>query len=681
MEFIQNFLDKFGVRKNLILFILCLGILVLFIIKDIADRKRNKVLKQIKQKKNAKNYLYPLYFIYTNTPFLRKSFEKIKKQIMLAFPGEIIEINLRATKQMTLGLGVSLISLIIFIATSNKDLFYICFGFVMTYVLFNHIIVTQSETSDQLLKKQFKTFLTDVRHNFYTNNKKVDEAVYSSINESPYEISLHATKIYNILHVPDYETMQKEVDRYVSVAPNRFLLSFVAIATSLMEYGDKVLENGKSMFLTALSFLKDEVHIELEKIKVNTQMFKWKPFICVAPILAIKPIQGWVNVNCPEISGFYTGVYGMTCEVILFLLVIGCYQMVMNLKDLSQREIKEHKLLRRISNIPFIKAILVKETNRNYSKSQRINDKLKLTGEHMGYSQFLLKRILFAIAFFIGFQVIIVTAQWQEKRNILNDYTEAFATSFISNDETREEMVEAAKTYIRSKEITKNNFDVDKVTEEIRVSTPIKKPLLAEMVAQLVVEKINKYNNVYYRWYFLLISVALAVLGYQIPMLMLNSQIKNINMSMEDEVSQYQTIVMMLMHVDGISIKTMLEWMERFAYCFKESIQTCINELPRNEEQALKKLRDSETFYPFKRFINNFLCVNEQGMVAAFDEIVSDRENSMEERKSNNEITGRKKSGKSTVICVIPTAFYFIFYVMYPLMVYINDSFSLMGMY
>lgn len=678
MESFYSFMDKLGADGIKIMYAV-LGVLMLIcIVLKFKIKRDNKVLRQIKQKKNTRNYLYPLFYIYVNVPLLRRSFEKIKKQILLAFPGEIIETNYRATKQMSIALAVSLIAVILFIATSNGDLFYICFGFAVTYILFIHIISTFSKNADKKLKEQFKVFMTDVRHNYYTNNGKIDDAVYASITESPYEISLHATKIYNILHTPDYETMQKEVDRYVSVAPNRFLLSFVAITTSLMEYGDKLLENGKSMFITSLEFLKDEVHTELEKIKMIKHLFESRPLICIIPIFMIKPIQGWVNGNWPEIAKYYTGVYGMTCEVIIFLLVIGCYRMVMNLEDLDKKEIKDHKFLRWMSNLPVIKAVLVKETNRNYSKSQRVNDKLKLTGEHMGYSQFLLKRILYAVVFFIGFQILMIVAQQMEKENILNDYADAFSTSFISDEETKEGMIEAAKIYLRSRELIDNNFDLDKVTEDIQVTTPINKPLLAEMVAELVLEKIGQYNDIYYRWYFLLVSLALAVLGYYLPMFILDNRIKNIHMSMEDEVNQYQTIVMMMMHVDGISIKIMLEWMERFAYCFKEAIQTCINELPKNEEQALKKLRDSETFYPFKRFINSFLCINEQGMIAAFDEIVSDRENSMEERKSNNKIICEKKAFRATVICVIPFAFTIAAYLIYPFLVYVNQGMEML---
>ena len=239
-------------------------------------------------------------------------------------------------------------------------------------------------------------------------------------------------------------------------------------------------------------------------------------------------------------------------------------------------------------------------------------------------------------------------------------------------------MKEAAILFLNEEAVWNENIDVEELQQEIMNDTTIERPVLAQMVAETVVEKINLYNNVYYRWWYLLISLGVMVMGYQFPMFMLNYQIKNIKEGMEDEVVQFQTIVMMLMHVDNISIKIILEWIERFSYCFKESINTCINELPHDEEKALKKLRDSETFAPFKRFINNFLCINKQGVIAAFDEIVQEHENALEDRKTDNEIFLVKKANKATLISVIPLMFELVFYLLIPLMSLADNMTGLM---
>lgn len=296
-----------------------------------------------------------------------------------------------------------------------------------------------------------------------------------------------------------------------------------------------------------------------------------------------------------------------------------------------------------------------------------MNDKLKLTGEHMGYKQFILKQVMVAVAVFIAFQVIMATSIWQERHNILNDYANAFSTSFVADEDYRKEMEETSKVFVdvvRNDPVLNNK---EALTQEIMNNSNITKPLMAELVSDLVIIKVNSVNAVYYKWYYLLISIGIAFIGFKTPLLILEYQVRSIKMNMEDEVGQFQTIVMMLMYVDNMSIRTILEWMERFSYCFRESIQTCINELPADEERALSKLRDSETFQPFKRFVNNLLIVNEQGMEAAFDEIVQERSNAMEDRKKDNEEICKKKATYATIICMIPIAFELLAYMIYPM--------------
>ena len=662
-------------------FIVILSILLLAMaavgIYGLWQRKQQKIYRQIKTKnpRKSRNYLYPFYYLFIKVPPLRKSYEKIKNRLKVIYPNELMELNYRVTKDMLKSLLLSGLLLFAFLVTAQKDIYYICLGVALTYIVYTNTINEKYELTDLKLLQQTYNFLTDVHHNYYIAEKKVDDAVYMTIDESPYEMSLHATKIYKILRSID---LDKEVDRYVSIAPNRFILSFVAIATSVMKYSDKVLEDGRSMFLTNIGYLKKEVHSELDKIKKAKSLFFLRTTVTVLPIFLIKPIQAWANKYVPEVSDYYTGVYGIVLEVSIFILAIICYSLVMNLKDRGKKEIKDHFVLRFISKLPIISAILTKETNRNYSKSERVNDKLKLTGEHMGYKQFLLKRILCAAAVFLAFQIIMVTSIWQEKNHILTDFSDAFNSSTFATEEYEEQMKEAAILFLNEEAVWNENIDVEELQQEIMNDTTIKRPVLAQMVAETVVEKINLYNNVYYRWWYLLISLGVMVMGYQFPMFMLNYQIKNIKEGMEDEVVQFQTIVMMLMHVDNISIKIILEWIERFSYCFKESINTCINELPHDEEKALKKLRDSETFAPFKRFINNFLCINKQGVIAAFDEIVQEHENALEDRKTDNEIFLVKKANKATLISIIPLVFEGVFYLLVPLMSLADNMSSLM---
>jgi len=637
---------------------------ILFIFFQYRARKKEKILKQIKRSKNKKNYLLPFTVLFSQSPLFKKSFDKIRQRIRLVYPADIVEINTRVTRDMLISYGIALGIGCLFFLIAGDDAYYYIMGVYWAYVAHNHINNFLYERADQKILEQLYRALSTIRHNYYVAGKKIDDAIYLSIDECPYEISLHLDRIHKILTSID---MHREVDKYISIAPNHFLLDFVAITSSVMEYGDKELPDGNSMMLNNIAILKDAVHAEQENIKRNNALFSGRTFIAILSVLFIKPVQIWAKSVMPEIWDFYIGMTGRMVEVGIFLASIWSYRMVMGLKDRGLKEIKEHNLLHKMSNYRFVSAILTKEANRNFSKTQRFNDKLKLTGENMGYKQFLLKRAIYAACFFFGFQLLVLFSQWQERHNLLTNFSNSFQSSHVSDEAVNLQMQQVAITYMNSKKSFNHEMDKEKLAEEIIRNTNVKKPLLAEMIVDALIEKSNTYNNVYYRWYFLFIGIFLMFIGFQVPKWLLNNRIKAIRSGMEDEVNQYQTIVMLLMHVDGMSIQIILEWIERFAYCFQESIQTCINELPYNEEIALKNLRDSEAFESFKRFINNMLIVNEQGLVAAFEEIVKERENNLEARKSDKLIIGQKKANKATLICLVPLAVWMIGYLIYPL--------------
>lgn len=660
--------------RELFLYVLAILFWLYWYLRKRRKKKKEQILKQINTKVLKRNYLLPFTILFSQNKIFRKSFEKIRSRVKLIYPADIVEINAKVTKDMLVSLALSSLVVFSFIATGGKDLFYSLFGITMGYIFYTHLINQQFELAERKLLEQFYVFLKIFRHNYYMSGKKIDDAIYMSIDESPFEISLHIQRIYQILTNIE---MQKEVDKYVATAPNRFILNFVAMASSVMEYGDKELENGQSMVLSNIDKIKDEVHDELDHITQSMLLFSGRTVISVIPVFGIKLTQWVFTKYMPEVKDFYVSTKGITAEVILFILVIVCYSAVMNLKDRKGREIKEHQLLLQISNIPIINAILTKEANRNFSKTQKLNDKLKLTGDQMGYKQFLLQRILIVIAFFVGFQSVILLSQWQEKRNILSDFSNSFSSSYVGDPALEEEMRQVAAEFISN---NRNGIDPEKAKEEIISTTTIKKPYLAEMIVEEVNVKISTYNDIYYRWYFLVFSIFLMYIGFMLPMWMLNGRIKSIQMGMEDEVNQYQTIVMLLMHVDGMSIQVILEWIERFSYCFQESIQTCINDLPYDEQVALKNLRNSESFEYFKQFVNNMLVVNDQGLVAAFEEIVSEREHNLENRKTNRMIMRHKKARKATYICILPLAFLIVAYIIYPIGSFAGNMWTAMGL-
>ena len=125
-------------------------------------------------------------------------------------------------------------------------------------------------------------------------------------------------------------------------------------------------------------------------------------------------------------------------------------------------------------------------------------------------------------------------------------------------------------------------------------------------------------------------------------------------MGREEEIIQYQSIVLMLMYIERISVLEILERIEEFSYIFRKPIQNCINDYNASDLEALEKMKQEISFLPFQRFVDNLVISDEIGIERAFDEIAADREYFQEKRKQENEMNLNKRYEIAKFISYIP---------------------------
>lgn len=155
-------------------------------------------------------------------------------------------------------------------------------------------------------------------------------------------------------------------------------------------------------------------------------------------------------------------------------------------------------------------------------------------------------------------------------------------------------------------------------------------------------------------WQEVLMACPLSYLAYCFPYWMVLYRRKIMQMNMEDEIIQYQSIIMMLMYIKRISVLNILELMESFAILFKDSIQNCINDFNAGDIQALETMKENESFEPFKRLVDSLLISDSIGIEKAFDEITVDHVYFQDKRKQENEMNLSKKVVIGKLIAYVP---------------------------
>jgi hypothetical protein len=322
------------------------------------------------------------------------------------------------------------------------------------------------------------------------------------------------------------------------------------------------------------------------------------------------------------------------------------------MKENRQAELNNHIFLEYISSIPFVNKILSNTINNNYGKTLKLKDLIRKTGEPITPKQFVLKRSIYSIVTLICCILVSITIHHNNKIKILTNYN---IINYL-NSSISEKQIESMKVTIKKyvEQYKKQNPLPKEIEEKLLEEEVIKSKQFMTMTTKEIIRRINDYHMEYYRWYELVIALLTGAAAYYVPYLNLLFLRKLRQMDMEDEVIQFHSIILMLMHFDRMTIETILSWFENFAVIFKKSIQECINELQTGDIEVLEKLKLKEPYEPFVKIIENLQISDRIGISKAFDEIAVERNHYQEKRKLENEIEIGDKSLMAKVIAFIP---------------------------
>ncbi len=189
-----------------------------------------------------------------------------------------------------------------------------------------------------------------------------------------------------------------------------------------------------------------------------------------------------------------------------------------------------------------------------------------------------------------------------------------------------------------------------------------------DVAAERIYEKLQIVNSEYMKWFELLLACVFAVIGYMAPIWLLYFQVKMRQLEMEDEVMQYQTIILMLMRIERVNVEIILEWLERYSNIFKPQITKCVNNYEAGAWEALEAMKDEVSYIPLIRIIESLQAAVEKIPIKdAFDELDSERDYYQEKRKESNERLIKRKGMIGRFIGFAPMVTMFVGYLIIPL--------------
>lgn len=644
----------------LMVFILLFFYLLYIGRKQIMARQEYSIYN-IGRKRWSGSFYYKVYDFFVQMPITKGYFNKVQRQFEILMPDDTKQIGIKTAKTIMLSWLIDAAA-IFFIFFRKPSLYNAILSITYLYFINNQIVYLALDKSDLKLLKQFDKFFRNVRR-YYQEHGMIDEAIHETLEHAEHPIKLHISKIHKILTNEDIE---EEAAKYKENIPNRFIKTFLALSVIIMKYGDKKVDN-QSLFMTNLKYLRQEINIEIVNREKINFLFSGLVFIALMPILFLQAIQNWAISSFSGLKYFYYGAFGILTMVLIFIITIISYKTITHLKENLRIEVKSYVIIDYFTQVPIVKKHLENILNKNYGKTLRLQKLLNRAGESITPIQFLFKRILYSLITFLCC-IILSFSIHKGKRNQLLTGTDniSYISSMLSERQARD-MKEAVVIYtdrFKNQTVTLGEVEYSLLEEGV-----LKSKQLATLTAEEVFYRIRAYQVEHFKWYELLIGLLIAIITYYIPYFQLILLKKMRQMVMDDEVMQFQSIILMIMFIDQMSVETLLEWMENFANVFKKSIQSCINNLQSGELEALEELKKQEPFEPFVNIIEKLQICDKIGIEKAFNEIGIERINYQEKRKLENEIYTSNKTNYATIMAWMPFITTIGLYLIIPFMV------------
>ncbi len=613
-----------------------------------------------------------LYITYTKIPFIKRYALKIRRRL------EIINIDdeyntRKGTAKIltkTLAILVPIMIITIMITSSNYLLMTILLLFEL-FMIDTFIDGSVDKIDNNILKEQID-FFSEIRHAYHEFNM-VEEAIYQVSQDDEKNISRQGEKIYEILISDDPEM---ELEKYYDIAPNSFLKEFAGVSYLTKEFGDRKVD-GASLYLKNVNNITQEMQLEILKRDKLNYVFQSLSVISIAPVLLLEPLKNWAVSNFSFTASWYNGKSGMIVQILILIITFISYILVRKLKDNGSTSIDtkntenpwQEKLYKKKPIKKIVDLFIPKRGTKEYRK---VAELLKDSASKLKMHWLYINRICIAIVTFVA-SIMIFTQLHKIAINYV--YTEPTTDYDIigglsEKDEKKAMELTKQDNKILDKFRGKTKTTQDQIRKEIDKLEYYAEAEDSEKdtAAERVYKKLQIVNSEYLQWFELLLACVFTVIGYMSPIWILIFQVKMRQLEMEDEVMQFQTIILMLMRIERVNVEIILEWLERYSNIFRAPISKCVNNYEAGAWEALEEMKDEITYVPLIRIIESLQAAVEKiPLKDAFDELDSERDYYQEKRKESNERLIKKKGMIGKAIGFAPMVCMFVGYLIVPL--------------
>ena len=629
-----------------------------------------------------------LYMIYIKIPGLKRYLIKLRRRLEIINIEDEYLTRRQSAKILTNALLILIPLTILIIIFAKNNTLLLAILLIFEVFMIETVIGGMVDKIDNKLLKQQIDFFSEIRHAYHETNM-VEEAIYEVAQDDELEVSRQAEKIYEVLISDDPEA---ELEKYYDIAPNSYLKEFAGISYLTREFGDRKDTNGASLYLKNLNNITQEMQLEILKRDKLDYVFQSLSLIAAVPILFLEPVKNWAVSQFSFTGQFYNGKGGLIVQTLILILTFICYILIRKIKDNSstnanmkntenpwQAKLYKNKQIKKVIDL-----FMPKPGTREHRKVVRLlkDAASKSKIEWLYINRIAITLVTCVVSVFMFYQLHRISVKYIYEQpdsdyNILGQMSPA--------DEKKAMETTKKHNYFLDKFKGKPNTTKEQIRNAMKYSKYYEGATDEELDthSEKVYTKLKVINSEYLKWFEVLLALVFSAIGYMAPMWILMFQVKMRQLDMEDEVMQFQTIILMLMKIERVNVEIILEWLERYANIFKEPITKCVNNYESGAWEALEELKNDVSYVQFIRIIESLQAAVEKIPIKdAFDELDTERAYYQEKRKESNERLISKKGMIGKGIGFAPMVCLFVGYLIIPLvaigMMSMTSSFNTM---
>lgn len=651
--------------KFVIVALLIIIVVTVFVFTAMRAMTKRKTMSE-SQKYQAYNKRFRFYYDFVLT---RTLFRKIHDQICSLSAYTMLEGRLVTVKFFEKSLWTALaLFLIGYIGLGD-----LTSGIVLLMFAYVLMDVSVSKRIDGVNYESLiaqSSFLQSIR-DCYTRVRNVPDAV-NDATVSPL-LQKQANEIYLICTANNAE---ERLNEFYKTCPNRIMRTLATTCYIRTDTGEDTV--GYSPFKQALDLIKDEVDMERRRQLNQRLQFSSLDKLPFVPLFMYPPIKIFYTKLISATASVFDS---MTGYVIKLVVVVACFVSYYVLSTINNSSVaRTDDRIQAITNMlyntkvhKFAKSLVTKK----YKKRLEVNKQIEGCLSSKTIEYLYLEKFVFGVALFfisIVFSIIILFTARNAVYNSLTASTMSVTLKYTADQEKR------TREYDASVLAMEQLPEVDDMTKTFEQIFPKATSIEIEAQVQRLTDKYNTYTKLGFKWWFAFIYIAMAMIGWVVPNMLLKLRVTLVKSEAEIDVLQLQTIIAILMDTN-LDTMSVIYWLSKSSDIHKDILTFCYHEYVRDPVYALNHLKRKSVNPEFIAMCEKLITTVYQVTLAeAFEDLISERDNTMKIREAVQLEDLKKKRNIAGPIATFPMIVWLVAVFILPIgIVAVKSAISMLG--